>query len=96
MPALSTVFRWLGGRLPGAIRARGRGVNLDRSVRRAENQRPGLLRGARAAALRPSGMDALAGWGKAWVILPHDGAPAIRSLPRHTKAQSGKPALTCW
>ena len=30
------------------------------------------------------------GWGKAWVILPHDGAPATRCLRRTTKARSAK------
>jgi hypothetical protein len=51
-----------------------RGVNRDRSVW-AENELPRLLRGARQPLAVHLDWMRSRGWGKAWVNLPHDGAP---------------------
>ena len=48
---------------------------------------------AQGSRSRCTWIDALAWMGQSLVILPHDGAPGDRSLRRHTKAQSAKPAL---
>ena len=65
---------------------------VDRDRCRAENERPRLLRGAsQPLAVH---LDRSRGWGKAWVILPHDGAQGDKSCVVTQRAQSAKPALT--
>jgi phage terminase large subunit len=58
----------------GGTGARADAVAIWLSVCRAENQRPGLLRGARATLSVHLDWMRSRGWGKAWVILPHEGA----------------------